>query len=415
MNQKQGLPESFEEIYVARQPIFTGNLHVWGYELLFRHSARAQGASFQNGDSASAKVILDGFAIAQEGLADKVRTFINFSRQMILDDIPYSLPRGQVVELLEDIVPDDEFVNKCLELRKDYVIAVDDYLGQEGWEKVLDLAHIIKVDVLALSPEDLVRLSTRLQAFTGKLLAEKVEDQAMFSMARDLGFQLFQGFFFSKPEVLTGRKLSSNEMSRLELLSELGQQEIDHSRLKSIIQSDVSIIYRLLTYINSPGFGLMIKVKSIEHALNMLGERQIRQWLRVLILADFDSSPKGREVIQSSATRAFFLSNMAEFYRPPLQIDTLFTIGLLSMLDALLNQPMKAILELVPLEDEVKDVLLEQGSEAGLWLELVKHFEFGQWQEVDLISKSVGFADEKIAQSYSRALIQSRKLLGGHD
>ena len=371
----------------------------------------AQEAHFQNGDNTTAKVILDGFSIAQEGLHDKVRAFINFSKQMILDDIPYSLPPGQVIELLEDIMPDQEFIYKCLELKKKYYIAVDDYIGQKGWEELLELAHIIKVDVLDLSQDNLIRLSTKLQYLSAKLLAEKVENMFMFARAKELGFQLFQGYFFSRPEVVTSRRLSSNEVARLELLNELGQQEINHDRLKSIIQSDVAITYRLLTYINSPGFGLMIKVHSIKHALTMLGEKQIRQWLRVLILADFDTTPKGQEVIQNSATRAFFLSNLAQYYFSPLPIDSLFTIGLLSMLDALLNQPMEEVLELISLEDNVKQVLQGQASEAGAWLELVKHFENGDWLKVDQFSKSAGFENEKVAQSYSQALIQSTRLL----
>lgn len=403
--------QEIEQVFVARQPIFTPQMGVWGYELLFRHSREAQSAFFADGNRATAKVIIDGFAIARQGLSGKARMFVNFSKQMILDDIPLALPGGEVIEILEEVVPTPDFMAKCLELKKDYFIAVDDYTGQKGWEKLLALANIIKVDVLNLTEADLSRITAELKPFPGKLLAEKVEDHSMFCLASELGFQFFQGFFFKKPSLLTGRKLSSNEMTRLQIFNELGQQDIDQDRLKTVIQSDVSITYRLLTYINSPGLGLMGKVNSIDHALKMLGEKQVRQWLRVLILADLDASPKGQEVIQSSAIRAFFLKNLSEFYPPPLQIDALFTIGLLSMIDALLNQPMTEILQQVPLQDEIKSILLGKNDKAGTWLQLAQSIETGQWQEVDRLSNQTGFRNEILGQAYSRALIQSRLLL----
>jgi len=400
-----------EQVFVARQPIFTTNMNIWGYELLFRHSSKAQAAIFTDCNKATAQVITDGFAIANKGLPSKIRMCVNFSKQMILDDIPYSFPNGQVIELLEDIIPDNEFVEKCLELKKSHLIAVDDYTGQKGWEKILKLANIIKVDVLNLTEKDLDCIIADLQTFQGKLLAEKVEDQSMFSFTKKLGFHFFQGFFFGKPQVVKSRKLSSNEMARLQILNELGQKEISQKRLNNIIQSDISITYRLLTYINSPGFDLINKVSSIEHALKMLGENMIRQWLRVLIIADFDTTPKGQEVIQISATRAFFLKNLTQFYTPPLVVDSLFTIGLLSMIDTLLNQPIAVILEQIPLQDEIKDVLVGKDSEATNWLILAKYIEAGQWQKVDQLSQQVGFTNEKLAQAYSRAMIQISRLL----
>jgi EAL and modified HD-GYP domain-containing signal transduction protein len=412
MDQDKQFAQNFEPVFVARQPIFNRRLQVWGHELLFRHSGEAKNATFENSDSATAKVILDGFSIAQQGLPVGTKKAVNFSKQLILDEAPYVMPKGEIVELLEDIVLDSDFIEKCTELKKDFLIAIDDYSGQDGWEELLKLADIIKVDLLNLSLDGLAEITEWLKMFPGKLLAEKIENREMFIYTKNLGYQYFQGYFFSKPQVIEGRKLSSNEASRLKILEELSSDDIDPHRLKGVIESDVSITFRLFTFINSPGFGLLNQVRSVEHALKLLGEKQIRQWLRVLILSDFGTTSQNKEHVQTAAVRAFFLKHLAEFFPPPLETDTLFTIGLFSKLDALLNQPLIQILEKMSVADEIKDVLLGLDAEAASsWLRMAEFIECGQWNEVEAVARQNGFAMQKIADAYARALIQSRQLL----
>lgn len=402
---------AIEPVFVARQPIFTRSMQIWGYELLFRHTAQAREAVFSDGDVATAKVILDGFALAGKGLPDKVRTFINFSRQLVLDDIPDALPRGQVIELLEGIVLDSELLQKCTRLKKDHLLALDDYTGQPGYNSLLELADIIKVDVLNLAPQDIARQSAELQAYPGRLLAEKVEDRDMFYLTKGLGFEFFQGFFFSRPMIFEGRKLSSSEMTRLRILKELSREEIDPWRLEKIIQAEVTIAYRLLTYINSPGFNLLSKVNSVAHALKMLGANKIRQWLCVLILADFNATPRGQAVVHMAAARAFFLKYLGDKYPCRMTADAMFTVGLLSMLDALLDQPFSKILEQIPLSDEIKTALLDDAPGVSPRLEMVRCMEAGQWSDVHRITERERFDIREVARAYADALWQSQSLL----
>ncbi len=404
-------PAAIESVFVARQPIFTRSMQIWGYELLFRHTAQAREAVFSDGDVATAKVILDGFALAAKGLPDKVRTFINFSRQLVLDDIPDALPGGQVIELLEGIVLDDELLEKCTRLKKDHLLALDDYTGQPGYDSLLELADIIKVDVLNLAPQDIARQSSELQAYPGRLLAEKVEDRDTFYLTKGLGFEFFQGFFFSRPMIIEGRKLSSSEMTRLRILKELSREEIDPWRLEKIIQAEVTLAYRLLTYINSPGFNLLSKVNSVAHALKMLGANKIRQWLCVLILADFNATPRGQAVVHMAAARGFFLKYLGDKYPGPMTAEAMFTVGLLSLLDALLDQPFETILEQIPLSDEIKAALLDEVPGVSSCIEMVRCMEAGQWSDVHRITERERFDIREVARAYADALWQSQSLL----
>jgi len=410
MNAEGFSSTDMEPVFVARQPIFTRSMQIWGYELLFRHTAKAREAVFSDGDVATARVILDGFAVAGKGLPEKVRTFINFSRQLVLDDIPDALPGGQVIELLEGIVLDSGFLEKCARLKKNHLIALDDYTGQPGYDSLLKLADIIKVDVLNLAPTDIARQAAGLQSYPGKLLAEKVEDRDMFYLTKGLGFELFQGFFFSRPMVLEGRKLSTSEVTRLRILKELSREEIDPGRLEKIIQSEVTLAYRLLTYLNSPGFNLLSKVNSVEHALKMLGGNKIRQWLCVLILADFNATPRGQALVHMAAARAFFLKYLADHYPCRMPAGEMFTVGLLSMLDALLDQPFSIIFDQIPVSEEIKSALTDQVPGIACRLELVRCIEAGQWSQVHALSEREWFDIKDVAGAYADALQHSQSL-----
>lgn len=370
--------EASEAVFIARQPVFTAKQSVWGYELLFRSSATAQTARVTDDDLATSQVIADGFTLARPGLKDGQRALINFPERLLLDQTPMALPPDIcVVEVLETVAPSPHVLEALRQIKDEgYTIAVDDYAGEEGLDPLLELADILKVDVLALDA-DRARLEaalSRVQGFGLRLLAEKVEDEETFRLCADLGFELFQGFFFSRPEIIPGRKVPAGAAAKLSLLSELSDPNFDPERIAKIINTDPALSYRLFRYVNSARFGLRSRVESVTHAVNLIGRRPLARWLQAVILADLNPSSRAAEVSFLSLQRARFMEELA----PDLGVtpQTAFTLGLFSLLDALLRIPMEKILETLPLERELVLVLTDQSVDTlHSMLEMARGYE----------------------------------------
>ena len=299
-------------IFVARQPIFDTSEQVWAYELLFRSSGQAKTADVAEDDLATASVIADGFALAFSGMDKRKKAFINFPQRLLLDDTVYALPREIcVVEVLETITPSLEMVVALTNIKSHgYLLALDDYVGQPGFEEIIRLADIVKVDLLGMSDERLREVSFGLLRYGCRLLAEKVEDKRTYEMAKMLGFTLFQGFYFSRPETMTGSKVPTPVLAKMRLLRALSGDDFDVRELARIISSDPSVSYRLLNFINSAAFSLRDKIQSIQQALTLLGKQQIKQWFLAVIISDFDSTAKVQEAAYTSLQRARYLESM---------------------------------------------------------------------------------------------------------
>ncbi|MFP4213968.1 MAG: EAL and HDOD domain-containing protein [Desulfohalobiaceae bacterium] len=399
---------ALEAIYVARQPVFDTKMRVWGQELLFRQSAQSASASVDDGDVATSKVVVDGFGLAMEWLEQKQKALINFPSSMLLQGTPRVLPAEKaVVEILEDVQPKQEILDICKQLKAEgYILALDDFVGNPGYEPLLQMADLVKVDVLQLEPEQLKEISRELSKYQCRLLAEKVEDAESFALCKRLGFQLFQGFFFSRPQILCGRKLSSNQLSKLQLLKELNKPDLDLAQIADIIKGDVSLSYRLLLYINSPAIGLAFRIKSISQAVTLLGQIRIKAWLQVLIMADMATTPCTQELLFFSLQRAWFLEILArKSDKLPMDPDSMFLLGLFSSLDALLSQPMQEILGKLSLQPRIEEALL--GRDDGLvpWLDLARASERGHWEQTDAILQAAGIhpSTASLAQNQATA------------
>jgi len=224
-------------------------------------------------------------------------------------------------------------------------------------------------------------------------------------MAVSLGFSWFQGFFFQKPEIMPGRKLPSSQITRLKLFQLLEQDDVEIDKLAEVIQADVSISYRLLTLLNSAAFGLPVKIRSIQRAIVMLGMKQLRNWLRVVIFTDMAPKGKTRELSTSSVVRGKFLDNTAKAHGRSAEMgSSLFLLGLFSLLDALLDIPMDQIAENLPLDDDIKAALCGRGGDYADWLNLAKCFENADWTSLDGIIAKHALDPARIAKSYFGAL-----------
>jgi len=399
---------------VARQPIFDIKEKVWAYELLFRKSGHASTAEVAEDDLATASVIADGFALAFNGMDKNRKAFINFPQRLLLDETVYALPKEIcVVEVLETITPTPEMIAALKNIKgHGYTLALDDYVGQPGYEEVIRLADIVKVDVLGMEPERLSAVSLDLRKYGCRLLAEKVEDRATYDLTRRLGFTLFQGFFFSRPETMTGSKVPTPVIAKMRLLRALSGDDYDLRELTRIISSDPSVSYRLLNFINSAAFSLRANIKSIGQALTLLGRLQIKQWFLAVIISDFDSSAKVQEAAYTSLQRARYLEGMGKLHRSPaFRADTLFMLGLFSKLDVLLAQPMDKLLQNIPLDKEVEAALLSKPSPYWSWLSLVEDIEIGNWEDVFRFLDSRNLDQQASATIYSDALEWTQTLL----
>lgn len=405
----------YESIFVARQPVFHEDETVWGYELLFRNSEENL-ATITDDTQATSSVIADGLSMALEGMSDKSRILINFPEEMLLQGSGFALPKTNcIIEVLEGVKPSKATLKAVRNLKNEgYTIAVDDFFGQPQLKPFIELADIVKIDVLELDsdPERIQKVLENMPTTNQTLLAEKVEDNKTFNALKKLGFSLFQGFFFSKPEVIPGKKLSSNEMTKLQLLAELSKPEFDAAQLAEVLQSDPNLSYRLFRYINSVGFGLQTKVTSLKRAIDMMGMLQAKQWLRTALMADINPSPKASELAYMAVHRAKFLETACVLSgQTKCTPDTMFISGLFSLLDAMLGIKLNEILETLPLDQAVVDGLTQKGHIRNL-LGLAKSYEHGHWGDVAVHLKRLNMDSSMADILYSQSRNWTQKTLG---
>ena len=365
--------------YLAKQPIFDRNNNTYGYELLFRSESNQEMAVFSDGDIATMRVATAGFIRAQEDIDQSKRIFVNFTENLIREGAPRALPSSvTVVEILEDTIPLPEVTEEIIQLKQEgYFIAIDDFTDSLQQEKLLDLADIIKIDILGKSFKEIEDLYQCVANKKTLKVAEKVEDQATFEFAHKLGFDFFQGYFFAQPENLSGKTLESTQSSRLRILSFLNDPAIDIDTIISLVSIDPTITYRLLRLLNSAAFGLSMKIESIRHAVTLLGINRMRYWLRMIVLSDLTGDTKPKELFLLALSRGRFLEELAREENTITHPDHMFLFGILSLVDVMLEMPFARILPHLPLSDGFKAGYSDHLSPMGLYLNLAIALERG--------------------------------------
>ncbi len=347
------------EFFLARQPIFDQDRRVFGYEMLFRSSPR----NAYDGDQAAragSSVILNSFfsSLALEDVLDGKRAFFNFDRALLMDELALLLPPDRVViEILETITPDGEIVARCRHLKqKGYTLALDDYVDGPAYAPLLELADIVKIDVLSTPPSEQRRLVNRLARRGTVMLAEKIETPEMFGQAREIGYQYFQGYFFARPAVLRGREVPGLKVNYARLLKELNAPRLDIANLEKILRQDVALSYRLFRYLSSPLFGFRRQIASLPQALMLVGEASLRKWFSLAVLGGLGED-QPRELVISALLRAFFCESMAESSGAGERRGEMFLLGLFSHLDAFLDRPIGEALREVDVPDSIAQIL----------------------------------------------------------
>ncbi|GAB6038892.1 HDOD domain-containing protein [Fundidesulfovibrio butyratiphilus] len=398
----------------ARQPVFDAKLAVYGYELLYRRALFSSRADFADSDAATLTVISGAFLLQEGDLSSTQKVLVNFSRRTILDKAPYALPpRRTVVQVNEGERLDCELLDALSGLKRDgFLVAADGVEGRPGAASLLALADLGIVDMRGKSAERLAALQKTMVRAGVRPMAKRVETEASFQLAHSQAFELFQGYFFKRPAMVTGRKLASGELARLKLLRLTQSEEPDAEALRQVIRSDVSLSYRLLAYLSSPLHGQRPGFLSIDRAIPVLGWKQLRNWLRVVALTDETPTGKASELAFLSFQRAGFLKALGEARQlSPDQTETLYTLGLFSLLDVLLSAPMPVLLAVLPLEANVARTLCGEDSPLTVWLDLCRSYEQGDWPRLEQGLRALEISTETTAACYLRAMDTARQVL----
>jgi EAL and modified HD-GYP domain-containing signal transduction protein len=367
------------KILMARQPIFNLDMKVVAYELLYRSEDGINPLPLISGDQASSRVILHSYtSICDAGSLQILPAFINFTQQMLeAGNLPPVPPQEMVIEILEDSIAGPELIQAVKRYADaGYRIALDDFIYDASFDPLLEIADIVKLDIRALSAEQLRQQVELLRPFKLTLLAEKVETHAEYALCRELGFRLFQGYFFSKPELLKGHTPQGSKLILMQLLSALNSPDVQIETLRQLIERDPALTFKLLRLINSAAFSLRHQVSSLQEALVYLGINQLKKWVSLIVLADNYSKP-------SELTRQILMlarmSELAAIDTDGVDADQAFMAGLLLHLDALLNISLDEILTQVDVADSIRAALKGEATPLGTLLRQVQRFMQGRW------------------------------------
>jgi c-di-GMP-related signal transduction protein len=366
---------------VSRQPIYDRKGKLFAYELLYRN--QFDNSENSDGDASTAEVLRNTFLeIGLPHLVGDNLAFVNLTSGFILGDYCSALPPDRVVlEVLETVVPDDAIIRALSRLSdKGYKIALDDFVYSDDKIPMLEIADYVKVDFRMFNPQEISDLVERLKPFKVQLLAEKVETHEEFDRARESGFDYFQGYFFCQPRTLKASRIPLNRLSHLRLITQLKDSDASVAEMEKLIKQDIAVSYNLLRFVNSALVSPVQRVESIAHAIQMVGIRQIRVWASVLLLSTFEDKPRELTITALFRGRMAELLAIAQRWPNP---DAYFTVGLFSVVDALLDRPMPDALDLLPFNDEIRGALLRREGKMGAVLRCVWAYETANWNDVE--------------------------------
>jgi EAL and modified HD-GYP domain-containing signal transduction protein len=350
--------------------------------------------------------VLDtSFLIGLEKISAGHPMFFNCPREFLIRDyVSLFPPKSIVVEILETIHPDEEIIEVCKRLKdRGYRIALDDFVDSAKWAPLVALADIIKVDFRLTGIKEQREIVSRYAGKKIKMLAEKVETQEEFASGMEMGYSLFQGYFFCHPEMMTHRGLPSFKLTYLELLRAATAPEFNIQSLAVKIKYEPSLTFRLLRYLNSAFFGLRGEIHSVQHALSLLGERELRKWIAVVSVGVL-AEGKPDELMTVPLIRSRFCELLAPLAHIPGDANDLFLMGLLSLMDAILDQPIDSILAEMPVRREIKEALLHQKGLYWQLLEITIAHEQADWAKVSQLLSAIGMNEEQVSGLYLSAV-----------
>lgn len=401
------------DVFIARQPIFNIKNQVFAYELLYRQNSNNFFDQSITSNVATSILLMNSyFTFGIENLTGEHKAFINFDKHLIESEIPLLLDKNKiVVEMLEDIVPDRGFLQKIEELKvKGYTIAIDDFVEDFEHIRMIELSDIIKVDFFANTKEQIVAIVKKWKPKGKKLLAEKVETQEVFEWAKKLGFEYFQGYYFSKPSMMQAKGMTDSTLQFIRIMEELSAQEPNIKAISSIIEMDPQLTYRLLRLVNH-NFTASNKIKSIQHGLSILGIAAFEKLISLAMVQNLGSN-KPSELIKISMLRGKFLELIAMNSLYKNNANQLMLIGILSVIDGLLERPMEEVVKELPLHDDILNTLLLKETKYKKLYEMVLAYEKGEFDKFGDCCKEKGIHLNMMNQYYIEAVKWAEDLFG---
>ena len=393
------------EKFIARQPIFDKRLRVFAYELLFRGGPQNYFIK-PSRNAAASSVIADSITLFDlNTLTGNALAFINVDELALRLDAPRLLPPDRVIiEILETVTPSDEIVRICRDLiGSGYTLALDDFVDHPKFASLVECAKYLKVDFQLLDPDGRRRIVEKYANSGISFLAEKVETEEELAEARHLGYSYFQGYFFCRPSMMETREIPGNKLLQLRLLNLVSGPELDYSAIEELLKNEPSLLYRLLRYLNSPLLGLRSEVHSVRHALTLLGEREFRRWVSIFAVIAL-ASGKPPELIRTALTRAYFCEAFSHAARMDNESSTLFLMGLLSITDALLDQPIADVLRSLPVDEKIKTALTGGQNRHHDVYELLLALERAEWPRLSACADRLAVSEASVPDAFQSAL-----------
>jgi EAL and modified HD-GYP domain-containing signal transduction protein len=392
--------------YAARQPILDLNKKLYAYELLFRDSINNVFPDIDGDEATSKMVEASKFNMGISDFTANKPAFINFTLETLSKGYPKMLsPDEVVVEILETIKPGKRLLALCKDLfEKGYTLALDDYEHQTVWVHFYPYIKIIKIDWQNSTLDEIKEIVAAIVDYPHiELLAEKVETYEEYNQAVELGCVLFQGFFFAKPEMMKTKTLTPSQMAMAELLYETSKPELDLAGITSVFERDVSLSYKLLRYANSAMFKRRSEISTIKQALVTLGLLELKRFMGLMFATNINPD-KPSELINSAMARAKFCELAADNIKNNIDSSKAFLTGLLSLIDALLDEDIESVLAKLPLAQEIKDALLTREGDMAQLIQLVELIEHAQWDESVTTMETLGLTKEQVIKDYNDAI-----------
>lgn len=395
--------------YVARQAIYDNKKRVFGYELLFRDGIQNCFPDICPDEATSNMLASSHLSVGVESITFNTPAFINFHQDTILYRFPSTLdPMSVVIEIVESVEVTPDLIKACEHLTNlGYKIALDDYDFSEQWEVMMHLVSFIKLEVEVIDLENPV-IVNKIAKFKqqGKiLLAEKVETLEEFERFKDAGFQYFQGYFLSRPEVVKHKSIEVAITSVAELVAVSISPNFDVKKINEIFEKDVGLAFKLMRFINNPMFNKRQKIESLAHALKYLGQVELKKFIALLAIANLKGN-KPIDLIVSSLARAHFCKLFAVAMGQKEDPHNSFILGLFSKIDALLDLTMSDVLKSLPFSEAITDVLCETQNEGKLAQQysMCKALERADWHAVDRLADDTGVALDDVFAMYYEAI-----------
>ncbi len=400
------------DIFIARQPIFTLHKRLFAYELLYRGTKKTT-LQTVNGNKATTSVLSSAFLTEGiETISGTRPCFINFTRELLIKNIPASFPKNLVVvEVLEDVPPTADVVEVCQKLKSEgYTIALDDFVYDRSLEPLIGLADIIKFDVQLSSQDTILKTLHRLSRHRLKYLAEKVETYDEFVRMSKLGFSYFQGYFFCRPENMRIREVDSAKINLISLLAEVNKRSTTIKRLEKIIQGDVGLSYKLLRFINSSYFYRVTKIDSIAHAITYLGSRELKRFIILVLISELATDKPG-ELVRLAVVRAKMGELLAgeTVFRD--KADEIFLLGLFSLLDAMLDAPIEVICNRLSLGENLLQALVDGAGPYAPFIDTIVSYEKRNKAGCLAALKKLGVGAQNLHQMYLEAISFAQSIL----